>query len=103
MTSDFNVNFLTLLFVDNNSYPIVEYPHLISLDVNFANSLYLDQFLDETKTHLPHLSELTLMYEILETVTENFTRDGTRRNYARVKRLNVGNSIGFRYFPSLSI
>jgi hypothetical protein len=64
-------------------------------------------FLDETKTHLPHLAELTATYEQLQTVTENFTRGTTRSNCANVKRLIFEDSIFYpkdvyRYFPSLS-
>jgi len=92
--------------VDNNPYLIVEYPHLISLDLIDADSYYLDQFLNETKTYLPHLTELKVMYDLLKDVTENFTRDATRRNCAGVKRFLVGNYMTYpenfhRYFPSL--
>jgi hypothetical protein len=92
--------------VDNNPYLIVEYPHLISLDLIDADSYYLDQFLNETKTYLPHLTELKVMYDFLKDVTENFTRDATRRNCAEVKRFLVGNYMTYpenfhRYFPSL--
>jgi hypothetical protein len=88
---------------DNNSYPIVEYPHLISLDIDFVNIHYVDQFLHETKTHLPRLIELKVQYDELKMVTENFTRDKTRSNCAKVKRLIVENSIVYHYFSSLSI
>ena len=85
----------------------MEYPHLISFDLSFANSYYVDQFLNEKKTNLPRLTKLNVSYRKLERVTENFTRDETRRNCAKVKHLIVENvSIVFSedvygYFPSL--
>jgi hypothetical protein len=46
------------------------------------------------------------MYDYVKDVTENFTRDATRRNCAGVKRFLVGNHMTYpedfyRYFPSL--
>ena len=84
----------------------VEYPHLISLDIKDAHTYYVEQFLNETKTHLPRLTELKIRYEDLENVTKIFTRDVTRRNCTRVNRLIVENQMVyskyvFNYFPLL--
>ncbi|CAF4755173.1 unnamed protein product, partial [Rotaria sp. Silwood2] len=92
--------------VNDHSCSIVEYSHLISLDIDFVNIDYVDQFLNESKTRLPCLTELVVQFDQLKNVTENFTRDATRRNCAKVKRLIVKNLIDFpkvvyRYFPSL--
>ncbi len=91
--------------LDKGSFIIIEYPHLISLDVMNAGS-YLDQFLNENKTRLPRLTELNVSSDIFKEVTENFTRDAARRNCAGVKRCLVRNDITYlenfyRYFPSL--
>ena len=92
---------------DDYYSPIVEYPHLIFLDLSLANSYYVDQFLNEEKTNLPRLTKLNVEYEKLEHVTENFTRDETRRNCAKVKHLFderasiVFSEDVYRYFPSL--
>jgi hypothetical protein len=88
------------------SYQIVEYPHLTLLDVTRAGVNYIEQFLNETKTHLPSLAQLNVFYEKLRIITENFTREATRRNCARVTRLNTGRQIvGSKeyhiYFPLL--
>ncbi len=64
-----------------------QYPHLTSIDVTWGNIDYIEQFLFETKAYLPRLTELKVSYEELKTVTENFTRDATRHNCAKVKRL----------------
>ncbi|CAF2949062.1 unnamed protein product [Rotaria sp. Silwood2] len=88
------------------AYSIIEYPHLISLDFMCSHMDYVLQLLLETKTHLPHLTELKVKYRHLTAVTMNFTRDGTRRNCSKVKRLIFEKPERFsediyRYFPSL--
>ncbi|CAF3356227.1 unnamed protein product, partial [Rotaria sp. Silwood2] len=85
---------------------IVEYPHLISLDICSANIYYAEHFLNETKTYLPCLTELKIRYQDLEMVTKNFTSNETRRNCTKVNRLIVGNFIVYpkdvyHYFPLL--
>jgi hypothetical protein len=87
---------------------IVEYPYLISLNIQRAHYYYVEHFLNETKTHLPRLKELKISSNHLETVTKNFTRDETRRNCARVNRLTVDGLIidskdVYNYFPLLSL
>ncbi|CAF0902392.1 unnamed protein product [Adineta steineri] len=67
-------------FDKNASCSIIEFPHLISLDVMCANIDYIAQFLLETKAHLPCLTELKVNYYQLQKVTMNFTRDTTRRS-----------------------
>ncbi|CAF3342347.1 unnamed protein product [Rotaria socialis] len=99
-------SFRESFLVNDHSYSIVEYSHLILLDIDFVNIDYVDQFLNESKTRLPCLTELVVQFNALKNVTEDFTRDATRRNCAKVKRLIVKNLIDFpkdvyRYFPSL--
>ncbi|CAF2065713.1 unnamed protein product [Rotaria magnacalcarata] len=91
---------------DKDWCSIIEYSHLICLDVRGANFYYLEHFLNETKTHLPCLAKLNVDYDDLQVVTENFTRDEMRRNCGRVKRLIVQHPIVYpenvyRYFPLL--
>ena len=88
------------------SYSMIEYPHLTSLHVSWSHKDYLEQFLNETKAYVPCLTELEVNYRHLKIVTNNFTREETRRNCAIVKQLitiePLDNSIDFRhYFPSL--
>jgi hypothetical protein len=90
----------------NPSFSVIEYSHLISLDLTHANMDYVVQFLLETRTHLPRLTELKVNYDDLAAATKYFTRDATRRNCSKVKRLIVQNPIFFSkdcypYFPSL--
>jgi hypothetical protein len=91
---------------DVQSYQIVEYPHLTSLDILRTDTHYIEQFIDESKTYLPCLTELTVLYEKLRIITNNFTRESTRHNCANVKRLIfrreiVGSKDFHTYFPSL--
>ncbi|UJR13311.1 hypothetical protein I4U23_000329 [Adineta vaga] len=85
-------------------YSIAEYPSLSSLDLRFTTHNYAEQFLNETMTFVPCLVELTISYRDLEKVTNNFTRDQTRRNCAKIKRLiTVGTWVASKdfyfYFP----
>jgi hypothetical protein len=88
-------------------HSIVEYPHLILIDIESAHIHYVEHFLNETKTRLPCLTQLNIKYNDLEKVTKNFTRAETRHNCARVKRLIVEGPIVYskdvyHYFPLLS-
>jgi hypothetical protein len=75
---------------DNNDQmtSVVEFHHLTSLTIHFQRAIYVEQFLVDTNTHLPNLIHLTISYDNLVTVTENSTRDVTRRNCSKVQTLN---------------
>ncbi|CAF0941836.1 unnamed protein product [Rotaria sp. Silwood1] len=77
---------------DNQLYLIVKLNYLISLYLVDVHIDYVDQFLNERKTHLPRLTELTIDYDHLTIVTDNFTRDTTRLNCINVKELNSYNT-----------
>ncbi|CAF4498219.1 unnamed protein product, partial [Rotaria magnacalcarata] len=59
---------------------IVEFPHLTNLRISSRCIDYMEQFLIDTNTRLPHLVELNSHHEHLVIVTDYFTRDATRRN-----------------------
>ena len=91
---------------DKDWCSIVEYPHLISLNIKHVHSHYVEHFLNETKTHLPRLTELKVTSDNLKKVTKNFTRDETRRNCGGVNRLIVEGLMiyskdVYNYFPLL--
>ncbi|CAF3390673.1 unnamed protein product [Rotaria socialis] len=65
---------------------IVQYPYLVSLNITCTHIHYVEHFLNDTKTHLPRLTELKVNYVNLEIVTNNFTRAETRRNCAKIKQ-----------------
>ncbi|CAF3108996.1 unnamed protein product [Rotaria sp. Silwood2] len=76
-----------LKFNYNQFYSIVKFPYLISLRLDTAYIHYTDQFLNETKTHLPRLTKLTVCYNALYMVTTNFRRGTTRLNCRKIKQL----------------
>ncbi len=49
------------------------------------------------------LTELKVDYDDLKMLTKNFTRDETRRNCAKVKRLIAQDLKVYLYFLSLSV
>ena len=81
----FNMN--TDLSANSQSYAVAQYPHLTSLNLFLANDDYIDEFLNEQKTSVPCLTELNIVFNSLRIITQNFTREQTRRNCAKVKRL----------------
>lgn len=85
--------------------PAVEFCHLTRLTVGCASIDYAEQFLVETNVRLPRLVVLEIHYDHLEIVTENFTRDATRLNCAKLEYINVFEPIVhsknfYLYFPS---
>ncbi|CAM4786147.1 unnamed protein product [Rotaria magnacalcarata] len=61
---------------DENPYcSFIEYSHLSSLDLTCVHKDYVVQFLLETKTHLPCLTDLYVDSHQLRSVTMNFTRN----------------------------
>ncbi|CAM2722700.1 unnamed protein product [Rotaria socialis] len=87
-------------------HSIIEYPHLTILDVQYAHRDYVEQFLNETKTFIPCLTEFEVSVDHLKAVTKDFKREETQRNCAKVKRIFPLGSLVyskkfFLYFPSL--
>jgi hypothetical protein len=87
---------------------IIEFSHLIELCCGRAHMNYVEQFLSDLNTYLPSLIRLYVQYEHLLTVTENFTRNATRINCARLKSIRFGDELTmvhskdfYLYFPSL--
>jgi hypothetical protein len=90
----------------NDSDEIAHYTHLTSLDIWYADIDYLEQFLDERKTYVPCLTNLKVFYQNLTFITNHFAREETRRNCAKIKRLNfvmplVHPKDFYVYFPLL--
>jgi hypothetical protein len=71
----------------NGSFEVVQYLHLTRIDFVHAHIDYVEQMLNESKTRLPCLTELTIGYDQLKTVTNNFTRDATRLNCINMEEL----------------
>lgn len=91
----------------NELRSIVEFSHLSSLDTSDCHRHYLEQFLNENRTCLPYLTQLKVDYCALRRITKNFTRETTRRNCSRVKKLIVDEIMVYPqnfylYFPLLN-
>lgn len=87
---------------------IIEYPHLLELYLPHVHIDYVEQFLSGMNTRLPCLRKLWVGYEHLRSVTNNFTRNLTRINCAKLQCLFFDQVIYcvqprdfYLYFPSL--
>jgi hypothetical protein len=71
------------------AFSIIEYLHLIELTFAPVHIDYVKQFLFSlnTRLRLPSLNSLCIEYEKRLTVTENFTRNATRTNCAKLKSI----------------
>ncbi|CAF1147963.1 unnamed protein product [Rotaria sordida] len=72
---------------DNRDLSIIEYSHLIELNLIKAHRDYVEQFLVDTKMCLPNNVSLYVDYFTLKKVTHNFKRDATRINCAKMNYL----------------
>ncbi|CAF1284693.1 unnamed protein product [Rotaria sordida] len=68
---------------------IIEYPHLTKLALVQNHENYLEQFLNNSKMYLSNNIYLLENYDCLQRVTDNFTSDAKRMNYAKIKYLNL--------------
>ncbi|CAF1321536.1 unnamed protein product [Rotaria sordida] len=70
---------------ENQDFPIIKYPHLIYLNLFEIHDDYAEQFLFDTKTCFLNDIRLLIDDDVIQRVTQNFTRDATRNNYSKVK------------------
>ena len=85
---------------------LISFPHLILLDLHNAHVDYLELFLFHKNTSMPHLIDLSVKYESLAMVTNNFTNDAARLTCTKIKRLRldvlfVRSKDFHQYFPLL--
>jgi hypothetical protein len=74
------------------SKSIVEYSHLIDLDIRNVHEDYVEQFLCDTKTSFRKSIRLHIIGDTLLRVTKNLTRKDTRINCAKVDNLLMWDS-----------
>ncbi|CAF3552388.1 unnamed protein product [Rotaria socialis] len=94
--------------VDNQDLSIIEYPHLIYLYLSHAHDDYVEQFLVDAEMCLSNNVYLSVDYEALRRVTENFTSHATRINCAKLHRLHLHGKYEMTtflkdYFPQTNI
>ena len=74
---------------NNRHLPIIEYPHLVQLDLTEVHDDYAEQFLLHTRTCFSNLIHLSIEYDTIQRVTHHFTRDATQVNCEKVKSLFI--------------
>ncbi|CAM4801113.1 unnamed protein product [Rotaria magnacalcarata] len=57
---------------DNQNLPIIEYPHLITLDLTKSHLDYIELFLFDTKIRLPNNISVVAIYQARRRVTKKF-------------------------------
>ncbi|CAF3862379.1 unnamed protein product [Rotaria sp. Silwood1] len=91
---------------NEDSFPLITFPNLTLLHIQFAHVNYVEQFLLKKYTHLPNLLNLYIRYESLEKITNNFTNDVVHLNFDKLKDLHilelfVGSESFHKYFAFL--
>jgi len=92
---------------DNQDFSIIKYPYLTNLTLYDAHDDYIEEFLVNTKICLLNNAvHLNIYYEQLKRVTNNFTRDTTRINCAKLDSLCLNGcqlpQYAKDYFPHVS-
>ncbi|CAM4803619.1 unnamed protein product [Rotaria magnacalcarata] len=59
---------------DNQNLPIIEYPHLITLDLTKSHLDYIELFLFDTKIRLPNNISVVAIYQARRRVTKKFKK-----------------------------
>jgi hypothetical protein len=106
--------FLEFLYIMNtnpikdkeHSSTLITFPYLTLLDVEYAHVDYVELFLLQKNIHLPCLLNLTMKYNLLKMITNNFTNDPTHFNLKTLNSLDVCQSFVYpenfhEYFPLL--
>jgi hypothetical protein len=75
--------------IDNENLSIIEYSHLLLLNLINVYDDYVVQFLDDKKTYLPSIFRLAIDSESLKRVIHNFTTDTMRVNCDKIKELCI--------------
>ena len=88
------------------SMTLIKFSHLIVLNIASAHTDYAEQFLVDKYCQLPHLLNLSIGYESLARVTNNFTNDATRFTCSQLTSISINESFVLpknfhQYFPLL--
>jgi hypothetical protein len=89
--------FLQILSITNvesqrNKQPsstLITFNHLWSLSLQYVHIDYAVQFLSNRNIHVPRLTNISIRYETLSTVTNNFTNDATRLTCSKIEYLHT--------------
>ena len=89
-----------------HSSTLITFPFLTFLDLKYAHVDYVELFLLRKNAHLPRLLNLSVKYESLSRITNNFTNDAMHFNFGTLKNIDVCQPFVrpenfHRYFPLL--
>ncbi|CAF4036142.1 unnamed protein product [Rotaria sordida] len=89
-----------------HSSTLIRFPYLWLLDIDMAHMDYVEEFLFDKNIHLPRLLNLSIKYESLAIVTNNFTNDAARVTCGKLKYLEISEPFVrpenfHQYFPLL--
>jgi hypothetical protein len=73
---------------DNRDISPIKYLHLTKLRLTRIHDDYIEQFLVDTKMSLPNNVRLFVLHESLARITNNFKRDATRANCAKINYMS---------------
>lgn len=73
----------------NHSYTFITFTHLRELCLEDSHTDYAMEFLSNENINLPCLTRLSISYETLATVTNNFTNNQARRICNRITDLSI--------------
>ncbi|CAF1432789.1 unnamed protein product [Rotaria sordida] len=84
----------------------IRFPYLLLLNLVMAHMDYVEEFLFDKNIHLPRLLNLSIKYESLAIVTNNFTNDAARITCSKLKCLDISEPFVrpenfHQYFPLL--
>lgn len=74
---------------DNQDLLIIKFPNLTRLTLVEAHDDYVELFLVDTIMHFTHTVTLTVDYETIKRVTNDFTRNETRINCTKLRYLRL--------------
>jgi hypothetical protein len=108
LTNRYSQNYNQSMINDQN-LEMVKYYHLVELDIRQVHDDYVEEFLLNTKTYLHNSISLNADFEPLKRITQNFTRNETRINCAKINEMFLYGENKFsiqplqNYFPFAKI
>ncbi|CAF1180627.1 unnamed protein product [Adineta steineri] len=78
---------------DKQIFSTISYLHLFKLSLLHAHVDYVDQFLCYTNMYVPTLHTLSIQYDNLVTISDNFTNDPKQINCSQIKQIVFGQLI----------
>ena len=81
------INYCSQSIDINQNFEMIQYNHLVELDIGRCHDDYTEQFLLHTKTYLHNSISLYVNVESLGRITQDFTRNEIRINSSKVNEI----------------